>query len=87
MFDSTMSFSPHINNIICKAIRPLNFVKINLYNCNDNTKYMAHTNLIYHSELDPFFWVVLIDPFGSHTNDAYFKAGQTRLSLVNQTLS
>ena len=27
MFDSTMSFSPHISNITCNAMRTLNFVK------------------------------------------------------------
>ena len=38
-FDSTMSFSPHItiSNIICKAMRVLNFVKRNLHKCNRDT--------------------------------------------------
>ena len=31
LFDSKMSFSPHINQIISKATRMLNFVKHNLY--------------------------------------------------------
>ena len=46
MFDSTMSFSPHISNITCKAMRTLNFVKRNLYKCNRDTKCMAYTSLV-----------------------------------------
>ena len=45
-FDSTMSFSPHISNIICKAMRVLNFVKRNLHKCNRDTKCMAYTSLV-----------------------------------------
>ena len=46
MFDSTMSFSPHINNITCKAMRTLNFVKRNLHKCDSNTKSLAYTSLV-----------------------------------------
>ena len=46
MFDSIMSFSPHISNITCNAIRILNFVKRNLYKCNRDTKCMAYTSLV-----------------------------------------
>ena len=46
MFDSTMSFSPHISNITCNAMRTLNFVKRNLYKCNRDTKCMAYTSLV-----------------------------------------
>ena len=46
MFDSNMSFSPHISNIINKAMRILNFIKRNLYKCNSDTKCMAYTSLV-----------------------------------------
>ena len=46
MFDSTMSFSPHISNITCNAMRILNFVKRNLYKCDRDTKCMAYTSLV-----------------------------------------
>ena len=46
MFDSTMSFSPHINNIVSKAMRTLNFVKRNLHKCTSNTKNLAYTSLV-----------------------------------------
>ena len=46
MFDSTMSFSSHISNITCNAMRTLNFVKRNLYKCNGDTKCMAYTSLV-----------------------------------------
>ena len=46
MFDSTMSFSPHISNITCNAMRTLNFVKRNLYKSNRDTKCMAYTSLV-----------------------------------------
>ena len=46
MFDSTMSFSPHISNITCRAMRTLNFVKRNLYKCNRDTKCMAYISLV-----------------------------------------
>ena len=45
MFDSTMCFSPHINNITCKATRSLNFVKRNLKFAS-NTKSLAYTSLV-----------------------------------------
>ena len=59
MFDSTMCFSPHINNITCKAIRSLNFVKGN-HKCASNTKSLAYTSLVWptleyaSSAWDPF---------------------------------
>ena len=31
ILDQSMSFTPHINNIICKATKVLNFIKRNLY--------------------------------------------------------
>ena len=46
MFDSTMSFSPHINNITYNAMRTLNFVKRSLYKCNRDTKCMAYTSFV-----------------------------------------
>ena len=46
MSDSTMSFSPHISNITCNAMKTLNFVKRNLYKSNRDIKYMAYTSLV-----------------------------------------
>jgi len=46
LFDSKMSFSPHINSITSKATRMLNFVKRNLYRCSRDTKCMAYTSLV-----------------------------------------
>jgi len=46
LFDSKMSFSPHINSITSKATRMLNFVKRNLYRRSRETKCMAYTNLV-----------------------------------------
>ena len=46
IFDSTMSFTPHINNVISKAMKMLNFIKRNLHKCNSDTKCMAYTSLV-----------------------------------------
>ena len=46
VFDQTMSFIPHINNITSKATRTLNFVKRNLCNCSQQTKSRAYTSLV-----------------------------------------
>ena len=46
VFDSTLCFSPHINNITCKATRSLNFIKRNLHKCTSNTKSLAYTSLV-----------------------------------------
>ena len=41
-----MSFSPHINQIISKATRMLNFVKHNLYRCSAETKCLAYISIM-----------------------------------------
>ena len=46
LFDSKMSFSPHINQVISKATRMLNFVKRNLYRCSAETKSLAYTSIV-----------------------------------------
>ena len=46
LFDSRMSFSPHISSIICKTIKALNFIKHNLYKCSPETKCVAYTSLV-----------------------------------------
>lgn len=46
LFDSKMSFSPHINQIISKATRMLNFVKRNLYRCSVETKCLAYISIV-----------------------------------------
>jgi len=46
LFDSKMSFSPHISSIICKAMKTLNFIKRNLYKCSPETKCVAYTSLV-----------------------------------------
>ena len=46
LFDSKMSFSPHINQIISKATRMLNFVKCNLYRCSAETKCLACNSIV-----------------------------------------
>ena len=46
MFDSTMSFSPHISNITCNAMRTLKFVKINLYESKRDTKCISVAPII-----------------------------------------
>jgi len=46
LFDSKMTFSLHISNIISKATRTLNFIKCNLCKCSPETKSTAYTSLI-----------------------------------------
>ena len=36
----------HINNVTCKAMRSLNFIKRNLHKCTSNTKSLAYTSLV-----------------------------------------
>ena len=46
LLDSKMSFTPHINQVISKATRMLNFVKRNLYRCSAETKCLAYTSIV-----------------------------------------
>ena len=46
LLDSKMSFTPHINQVISKATRMLNFVKRNLYRCSTETKCLAYTSIV-----------------------------------------
>ena len=46
ILDQTMSFSPHINNIVSKACKILNFVKRNLYKCSSSIKATAYISLV-----------------------------------------
>ena len=46
LLDSKMSFTPHINQVISKATRMLNFVKRNLYRCCAETKCLAYTSIV-----------------------------------------
>ena len=46
MFDSSISFSPHISNITCHAMRIFKFVKRNLYKCDRDTKCMAYASIV-----------------------------------------
>ena len=41
-----MSFSPHINQIISKATKMLNFIKRNLYRCSAETKCLAYISIV-----------------------------------------
>ena len=41
-----MSFSPHIDKIISKAIGMLNFVERNLYRCSTETKCLAYISIV-----------------------------------------
>jgi len=41
-----MSFRSHIENIVTKATRILNFLCRNLYRCNQEVKSMAYTHLV-----------------------------------------
>ena len=43
---SNMSFSPHIQKIVAKATRVLNFIKRNLYNCSKEIKSKAYLTLV-----------------------------------------
>ena len=46
ILDQTMSFSPHINNIVSKASKMINFVKQNLYKCSPSIKATAYISLV-----------------------------------------
>ena len=46
VFDSTMSWSTHIQMVSNKATKVLNFVKRNLSNCPINTKMQAYLTLV-----------------------------------------
>ena len=46
LFDSKMSFSPHISNAVTKATRTLNFIRRNLFKCSPQTKSLAYTSLV-----------------------------------------
>ena len=46
LFDSKISFSPHINQVISKATRMLNFVNHNVYRCSAETKSLAYTSIV-----------------------------------------
>ena len=46
LYDSKMSFSSHINQIISKATRMLNFVKRNLYRFSAETKCLAYISIV-----------------------------------------
>ena len=46
ILDQTMSFSPHVNNIVSKASKILNFVKQNLYKCSPLIKATAYISLV-----------------------------------------
>ena len=41
-----MLFSPHVNNIVSKASKILNFVKRNLYKCSPSIKATAYISLV-----------------------------------------
>jgi len=46
LFDSKLSFFPHITNITSKATRTLNFVKRNLCKCSFETKCVGYTSIV-----------------------------------------
>ena len=46
LFHSTMSFSPHINNITSNSIKSLNFVRRNLNKCDESVKSAAYLGLV-----------------------------------------
>ena len=46
LFHSSMSFSPHINNIKSSAIKSLNFVRRNLNKCDESVKSAAYLGLV-----------------------------------------
>ena len=46
LFHSTMSFSPHINNITSNSIKSLNFVRRNLNKCDKFVKSAAYLGLV-----------------------------------------
>ena len=47
ILDQQMSFIPHINHIVSKASKILNFLKRNLYKCPATTKVTAYISLVW----------------------------------------
>ena len=47
IFDSDMWFTPHIENIVLKGTKMLNFIRRNLKNCTMNTKDMAFISIVH----------------------------------------
>ena len=45
-FDSSMCFTCHLENIVLKGTRMLNFIRQNLYNCTINIKHMAFITMV-----------------------------------------
>ena len=48
ILDQTMSFSTHIENIVSRPSKMLDFVKRNLYKCSASTKLIAYISLVRH---------------------------------------
>ena len=46
LLSSSMSFSPHINNIVVKASKMLNFIRRNLSKCSKEVKSTAYLSLV-----------------------------------------
>ena len=46
LFHSSMSFTPHINNISSSAIKTLNFMRCNLNKCAESVKSAAYLGLV-----------------------------------------
>ena len=46
LLTSSMSFSPHINNIVAKASKMLNFIRRNLSKCTKDVKSTAYLSLV-----------------------------------------
>jgi len=46
LLDSNMSFKSHLDNIINKATKVLNFLRRNLYKCNQEVRCTAYTHLV-----------------------------------------
>ena len=47
LLSSSMSFSPHINNIVVKASKMLNFIRRNLSKCSKEVKSTAYLSLVH----------------------------------------
>ena len=47
LLTSSMSFSPHINNIVAKASKMLNFIRRNLSKCTKDVKSTAYLSLVH----------------------------------------
>ena len=47
LLTSSMSFSPHINSIVAKASKMLNFIRQNLSKCTKDAKYTAYLSLVH----------------------------------------